>query len=219
MSPHGVFQLPKVRRQFVGRRPTAIAAAAPPAPSCQIILTGMPAVLASRHNAPPHLLAPEHRQRSRHRSPRPIADPTRARAPICAATFAFSGSPLRQPVPRLDQRRQRLIEPRQITVIRRRNQRVQREVLLRAQHPHRMQPARDSPSRLHIHRKIFLLRTALARADHGQLFELYSHPLFGFSKCGGSSTDSKPFQSVAGSLPSTGFVQSNFVSRRGMKFP
>src|SRR5215208_2311845 len=55
-------------------------------------------------------------------------------------------------------------------------------------------------------------------AVHGQLFTLYSHPLAGLSRCGDSSTVSRPFHSVAGSLPSTGFVQSNFGSRFGMKF-
>src|SRR5215831_379955 len=56
-------------------------------------------------------------------------------------------------------------------------------------------------------------------ADHGQLFELYSQPLAGLSRCGVSSIESKSPQSVAGSLPSTGRVQSNFGSRLGMKLP
>src|SRR5215471_20278053 len=55
-------------------------------------------------------------------------------------------------------------------------------------------------------------------ADHGELFELYSQPALGFSRCGVSSTERSPCQSVAGLLPSTGFVQSKVVSRRGMKF-
>src|SRR5437762_1709178 len=55
-------------------------------------------------------------------------------------------------------------------------------------------------------------------ADHGQLLVLYSHPFGGFSRLGVCSIDRMPFHSVAGSLPSTGFVQSNFVSRFGMKF-
>ena len=47
---------------------------------------------------------------------------------------------------------------------------------------------------------------------------LYSQPLFGLNTFGASSTEWTPCHSVAGSLPSTGFVQSNFVSRFGMKF-
>ena len=52
-------------------------------------------------------------------------------------------------------------------------------------------------------------------AVHGQLFELYSHPLAGFSKCGNSFSSCRPLYSVAGLLPSTGFFQSNAVSRFG----
>src|SRR5205807_6664603 len=44
-------------------------------------------------------------------------------------------------------------------------------------------------------------------------------PLAGFSNFGDSSTDNRPCQSVAGSLPSTGLVQSNLGSRRGIKLP
>src|SRR5262249_10153806 len=54
-------------------------------------------------------------------------------------------------------------------------------------------------------------------ADHGQLFTLYSQPVFGFIRPGVSSIDSRPFHSEAGSLPSTGLLQSYFGSRRGMK--
>src|SRR4051794_14766577 len=56
-------------------------------------------------------------------------------------------------------------------------------------------------------------------ADHGQLLELYSQPLSGFFNCGVSSTACNPCHSVAGSLPSTGLVQSKCVSRLGMKLP
>src|SRR3954465_8007660 len=54
-------------------------------------------------------------------------------------------------------------------------------------------------------------------ADHGQLLVLYTQPLGGLTTFGDSSTASTPFHSVRGSLPSTGRVQSNDVSRRGMK--
>src|SRR6476620_10863020 len=54
-------------------------------------------------------------------------------------------------------------------------------------------------------------------ADHGQLLLLKIQPLGGFRSFGVSSTDSTPFHSVRGSLPSTGRVQSNDVSRLGMK--
>src|SRR5579862_8987430 len=54
-------------------------------------------------------------------------------------------------------------------------------------------------------------------ADQGQLLLLYNQPLAGLRRCGLSSTDRRPCQSVAVSLPSTGLVQSNFVERRGMK--
>src|SRR2546423_15220394 len=54
-------------------------------------------------------------------------------------------------------------------------------------------------------------------ADQGQLLTLKSHPLGGFSRWGVSSTDIRPRHSVAGSLPSTGRVQSKRVSRVGMK--
>ena len=50
-------------------------------------------------------------------------------------------------------------------------------------------------------------------ADHGQLLLLYSQPLAGLCRFGDSSTDITGFHSVAGSLPSTGFDQSNLVSR------
>ena len=46
---------------------------------------------------------------------------------------------------------------------------------------------------------------------------LYSQPFAGFTTFGDSSIESTPFHSVAGLLPSTGRVQSNVVSRRGMK--
>src|SRR5512133_4090505 len=55
-------------------------------------------------------------------------------------------------------------------------------------------------------------------AAHGQSLALYTQPLAGFSTLGASSNDSRPFHSLAGSLPSTGCFQSNFGSRRGMKF-
>ena len=45
-----------------------------------------------------------------------------------------------------------------------------------------------------------------------------SHPLAGLRRFGLSSVDSGAAHSVAGSLPSTGLVQSNFGSRLGMKF-
>src|SRR5206468_5229608 len=54
--------------------------------------------------------------------------------------------------------------------------------------------------------------------DHGQLLVLKTQPLGGFTALGLSSTESTPCHSVRGSLPSTGLVQSNDVSRRGMKF-
>ena len=40
-----------------------------------------------------------------------------------------------------------------------------------------------------------------------------SQPLLGFSTCGRSASACRPCHSVSGSLPSTGFVQSNFVER------
>src|SRR5689334_22519748 len=55
-------------------------------------------------------------------------------------------------------------------------------------------------------------------AEYGQLFVLYSQPLAGLCTSGLSSTDSTGPHSVAGSLPSTTFVQSNFGLRVGMKF-
>src|SRR4051812_40045114 len=54
-------------------------------------------------------------------------------------------------------------------------------------------------------------------ADHGQLLVLKTQPFGGFTALGLSSTDNTPCHSVRGSLPSTGCVQSNDESRRGMK--
>src|SRR6478672_6690690 len=54
-------------------------------------------------------------------------------------------------------------------------------------------------------------------AEYGQLLVLKSHPERGLITSGLSSTECSPFHSVAGSLPSTGFVQSKRGSRRGTK--
>ena len=47
---------------------------------------------------------------------------------------------------------------------------------------------------------------------------LYNQPLAGLWRFGVSSIDINGPHSVAGSLPSTGLLQSNFGSRFGMKF-
>jgi len=77
-----------------------------------------------------------------------------------------------------------------------------------------------APSRLtfglHISGVSFRCRLLSPAPFQGESFTLNRYPLFGSSKCGDSSTVIKPFQSVAGSLPSTGLVKSKRMSRSGM---
>ena len=68
----------------------------------------------------------------------------------------------RRRVPRLDQRRHRLLEPREIAVVRRGKQAVKREVLLLVEHAHGMQSARGLGSIVDVARIVRLFRTARA---------------------------------------------------------
>src|SRR5450432_4566464 len=77
----------------------------------------------------------------------------------------------------------------------------------------------DSPPCSTYAGKSCLLNVPVPAADQGASLELYNQPPFGLSRCGVSLMGRLPCQSVAGSLPSTGFVKSNRESRRGMKLP
>ena len=67
---------------------------------------------------------------------------------------------VRRRVPGLDQRGHGLLEPRQVAVEGRGDQRVEREILLVLQHANRVQAARRFAAALHVGGIVFLLRTA-----------------------------------------------------------
>ena len=217
MSPHGVFQVPK----------SACSLSDAAASDCEQLLAGAAAMYLPQ---PCRLPA---------RPPRgdAISSPQKTASDVGTRIHGPAQIPLAQQrdllgqfrlqriaggsrVPRLEQRRDRLLEPRQIAVVRRGDQRIEREILLVLQHPDRR--AARAPIRRRSPRRPDNLPASgcsAPAADHGQLLSCRASRSSGFSRCGVSSTDSSPCHSVAGLLPSTGLVQSNSVSRRGMKLP
>ena len=164
MSPHGVFQVPK----------SACNLSDAAASDCKQLFRRplLRDVILRRHAPPPAA----HRRHADGALRRPrtlpakwgrIATPQRRSHPrkdsICSAVFAFSGFDGGVRVPCLDQRGHRLLEPGEIAVVRRGDQRVDREILLVLQNADRVQAARGFAALLDVSGKIFLLGAARPR--------------------------------------------------------
>ncbi|MCG3162546.1 MAG: hypothetical protein JMDDDDMK_03813 [Acidobacteria bacterium] len=109
-----------------------------------------------------NVFGPEHGERSRNGRHRPAQIP-RAQQRNLFRRFRLERIGRGRLVPRFDQRGNRFLEPGQITVVSRRDQRIEREIFFALQHSDRVMPARRFNARINIGRIIALLPAARAR--------------------------------------------------------